>query len=121
MGNLHAQHGEYDDAIACFTWVLKLNDTNAEAYNNLGSVYEGMGKYDDAIQMYKKSVALKSAQEEAHYNLARLEYALSNEQPDDAKRKEITDRLQFVLSIHPKSTKVRQLLEKIEGSGRADT
>jgi hypothetical protein len=67
--------------------------------------------------MYKKSISLKSAQEEAHYNLARLEYALENEQPDVSKRKEITDRLQFVLSINSRNRKVQQLLEKIEASG----
>jgi Flp pilus assembly protein TadD len=94
--------------------VLQLNASNADAHNNLGSVYEALGRFDEAIQMYKKSVSLKSFQEEAHYNLARLEYQLSGDSLDDAKKKEITERLRFLLSKNPRNRKVEQLLEKIE-------
>ena len=115
LGNLHAQHGEYDSAVACFKWVLNLNNTNAEACNNLGSVYEGLGRYDDAVEMYRKSIAIKSAQEEAQCNLALLEYKLGKNRPDGADLRTIHDRLQFVLSINAGNARARQLLEEIKG------
>ena len=67
--------------------------------------------------MYRKSVAFKSGQEEAHCNLARLEYHLSKGQPDDVKLKEITDRLEYVLSVNPRNLNAQQLLLTMTGSG----
>ena len=120
LGNLHVQHGEYDQAISCFKWVLNLNDTNAEACNNLGSVYEGLERYDDAIEMYRKSITFKSVQEEAHCNLASLEYRMSDEHPTDAKLEAIVNRLQFVLSVNPRNANAQQILQRIENSNRAE-
>ena len=38
---------------------LILKPDFAEAYNNLGNVFQDQGKLDEAIDVYKKSISLK--------------------------------------------------------------
>ena len=80
----------------------------------MGAIYEELGRYHDAVAAYEKSISINSFHEEAHFNLARLEYYQYAANPGAYKKELIARRLQFVLSMNPKNTKVQQLLEKLE-------
>jgi Flp pilus assembly protein TadD len=93
---------------------LELDEKNADAWNNLGSIYEEMGKEDEAIPAYRQSLNLNNFQEEAHFNLARLEYEKNQENFIGEKAEEIRKRLYFILSINPKNSKALQMLKNLE-------
>ncbi len=57
-----------------FKQVLTFDPNHAEAWNNLGSIYEVMEKYEEAITAYQKSLSLNPFQEEANVNLAQSRY-----------------------------------------------
>ncbi len=64
-----AQEGKLDEAIASFNEVLRLQPGNADAYNNLATVYDIRMKYDDALAHYEKALQIKPDHVEAHYNI----------------------------------------------------
>lgn len=56
----------YDEAISEFKKALVINPGNAEAYYNLGLIYEHQNKKEEAKGMYEKALAI-----DADYKLAR--------------------------------------------------
>ncbi len=69
LGISLADEGNADLAIKEFEEAIRLRPDDADAYNNLGSVYEGKGLYDLAISQYKEAIRLKPDFVDAHYNL----------------------------------------------------
>ena len=114
LGGLHTKQGQYRKAIECFQRVLEVAGDNADAYNNLGAIYEELGRFNDAVAAYEKSISINSFHEDAHFNLARLAYYQYAANPAAYKKEPIARRLQFVLSMNPKNTKVEQLLQKLQ-------
>lgn len=69
------QLGLYDEAIDAFQHVLKLNPRNAEAYCELGAVYNFKEKTDDALAAYLYALELSASAQThgvAHVCLARI-------------------------------------------------
>lgn len=69
------QLGLYDEAIAAFQHVLKLNPRNAEAYCELGAVYTFKEKTDKALAAYLRALELPASSQThgvAHVCLARI-------------------------------------------------
>lgn len=62
--------GHDDSAMACYVKVVKADPNNAQAMNNLGSVYLRTGRLDSAIQVLTKAIALNPNSTEVLTNLA---------------------------------------------------
>ncbi|HTN93643.1 MAG TPA: tetratricopeptide repeat protein [Gallionella sp.] len=73
------------DAMPAFQKVVELTPGDAEAHNNLGSIYQERGQLDDALASYRHALRIDPRFIEAHYNLGnaltdqgRLEDALAS-------------------------------------------
>ena len=97
-----------------FQHVLELDPENADAWNNLGSVYETINNLTEAFSAYRKSIAINPFHEETNVNLASIQYLLYLSNPESIKLNDIVRRLQFVLSLNPNNKKVQNLLDKIQ-------
>ena len=60
--------GSYDQALADFNQVLKINPKHAEAYNNRGSIFTAKGQYDQAIADFNQALKLNPRYANAYYN-----------------------------------------------------
>jgi len=58
-GNVYLNKGEYDQAIANYDEVIRLNSKFAMAYYNRGNAYNAKKNYDQAIADYSKAIRLK--------------------------------------------------------------
>jgi lipoprotein NlpI len=94
-GNVHADKGQYDQAISEYTMALKIKPTYTEVYYNRGYAYTIKGKYDDAIRDFNKAVELNPKYAKA-YHIRGIAYA-SKGRYDQA----ITDYTK-TLEINPK-------------------
>ena len=52
---------------------------DADAYNNLGTVYERQGKIEAAERLYRQAIRVSPSISTAYYNLARLHYGRGEE------------------------------------------
>lgn len=66
MAKFYFLNSKYDEAIDEFRKVLEINPGNAEAYYNLGLIYENRNRPDDAKEMYEKALSI-----DPDYRLAR--------------------------------------------------
>ena len=57
------------DALAAFQKAAELMPGDAEAHNNLGSVFQERGQLDDALASYRSALKIDPRFVEAHYNL----------------------------------------------------
>ncbi|MBI5590240.1 MAG: tetratricopeptide repeat protein [Deltaproteobacteria bacterium] len=57
-GNIHAQSGNYEDAIKDFTQAITINPGFADAYYNRGRVLGRLGKHEQAISDFTKTISL---------------------------------------------------------------
>ena len=64
--------GKFTEAIASYQQAIKINPEYAEAYNNLGNIYDINEKVDEAILNYKKAIKINDNFTEAHSNLGYL-------------------------------------------------
>ena len=69
QGNEYRRQKDYDRAIECYTKVLKINQEDVEAYNNLGVAYAGKGAYELAIKSYKQALRIDPQKANSWYNL----------------------------------------------------
>ena len=68
-GVAFANRGRLDEAMPWFLQAFQLDPTNADACNNIASVYELQQKVDDAAIYFQRAVALKPNHVQALYNL----------------------------------------------------
>jgi protein O-GlcNAc transferase len=62
--------GNYADAITCYTEVLRIDPTAADALVNRGNTFKEIGRVNDAIQDYVQAATIRPNMAEAHANLA---------------------------------------------------
>lgn len=70
LGNQLARRGLYEQARRAYRCAVRLDDTYAAAWNNLGVLYVGQREYGKAQEALKRATALKPNYALAHYNLA---------------------------------------------------
>ena len=66
LGMFYFLNNKFDKAIVEFEKTIAMNPDNAEAYYNLGLIYQTKNIQETAIEMYKKALSLKPG-----YKLAR--------------------------------------------------
>jgi tetratricopeptide (TPR) repeat protein len=57
-GNIHFQHGAYEDAIRAYNKAIELDSSFGWPYSNLALTYLTLGKYAEAILLYQRSASL---------------------------------------------------------------
>ena len=77
-GNKIYAVGDYQAAINFYNESLKLNPNFADAYNNLGVIYNILKNYDAAIDSYTKAIAINPNVALFYYNLGANYYSLNN-------------------------------------------
>lgn len=60
----------FDEAIAEFNEVLKVNPGEALAYYNRGLAYQNKGQYDRAISDYNKAIEIDPGDAKVYYSKA---------------------------------------------------
>ncbi|CAG9768829.1 unnamed protein product [Ceutorhynchus assimilis] len=78
LGNALGKLNRFPEAESHFLQAIKLNETNALYYSNLGVLYHRWEKRDKAEQMYLKALKLDPKLNSARVNLRKLESAPSN-------------------------------------------
>ena len=71
-GNELAQQGDYDGAMAQYQNVLKIDEKNALAHNNLGIIYKRKGLYITAVEEFKAALEGLPNYFKAYNNLANV-------------------------------------------------
>ena len=66
--------GDYLKAIQAYQKVIELDPGYAEAYNNLGIIYQEIGDFDRALSAYQKAIGINPKYEKALNNLGVLLY-----------------------------------------------
>jgi Tfp pilus assembly protein PilF len=69
LGNVLAQMGKTDEAIAHYAEALRIKPGLAEAHNNLGFTLAGRGRADEAMTHYAEALRIKPDYVEARSNL----------------------------------------------------
>ena len=62
--------GKLEKAVEVYTKAISLKPDYADAYNNLGTVFQDQGKLERAIEAYNKALSIKPDYAEAYNNLA---------------------------------------------------
>ena len=70
QGNAHLENGKLAEAAECFRRAITHNPNYAEAYTNLGYVFQVQGNLDEAITHYRKAVLINPSLLMAHQNLS---------------------------------------------------
>ena len=68
LGASAAQIGQYDQAVLAFKEAIKIKPEYADAYNNMGNVFQDQGKLDEAIEAFK-AISLKPDLYGAYFNI----------------------------------------------------
>jgi tetratricopeptide (TPR) repeat protein len=89
---------------------------NADAWNDLGSVYEITNNVDEAISTYVRALEVDPFHEETNFNLANIQYSLYLSYPQRININDVIKRLNFVLTRNHDNKKVQKLLNEIESS-----
>lgn len=61
--------GKYDQALAHYKEAIALDVNFADAFSNMGNVYQAMGKSKDAINCYEQAISINSEFAEAYCNM----------------------------------------------------
>jgi len=72
------REGKLKEAKELYRKVVKIDQHNVQAFNNLGVIYMGEKKYRRAIMRFSDAINIKHDYPDAHYNLACL-YAQEND------------------------------------------
>ncbi len=94
MGNVYADLGRKDEAIASYQKAIELDPKDAKAYNNLGIVYDDMGRKDEAIASYQKAIELDPKDASPYNSLGYLHLI-------DGNLKEAKINFEKAISINP--------------------
>jgi tetratricopeptide (TPR) repeat protein len=70
LGMLSYEHGDLENASACFLRAVRVQPDNAVAHFNLGSVLDELAQLEPARQHLRIAVRLDPHYADAHYNLA---------------------------------------------------
>lgn len=62
----HQKAGRFEKAARDYEKAVKIDNTYAEAYSNLGYCYRKQGHFDRAVENYRKAISLKPDLAEAH-------------------------------------------------------
>jgi Tfp pilus assembly protein PilF len=65
----YQQSGDVENAAAEYRAILRANDANAQAHNNLGLLYQGKGLFEDAVREFSRAIAIDPAYDKARNNL----------------------------------------------------
>ncbi len=71
-GNELARQGDYDGALSAYKDVLRLDENNALAHNNLGIIYRRKGLYISAVEEFKAALDNLPNYFKAYNNLANV-------------------------------------------------
>ena len=74
------REGKLEEAKILYRKVVKIDQNNVQAFNNLGVIYMGEKNYRRAIIRFNNALDIKHDYVDAHYNLACL-YAQKNDVP----------------------------------------
>jgi tetratricopeptide (TPR) repeat protein len=74
------REGKLEEAKKLYQKVVKIDQYNVQAFNNLGVIYMGEKNYKRAIIRFNNAIDIKHNYVDAHYNLACL-YAKKNDVP----------------------------------------
>jgi len=66
------REGKLEEAKILYRKVVKIDQHNLQAFNNLGVIYMGEKKYKRAIMRFNDAIKIKHDYPDAHYNLACL-------------------------------------------------
>ena len=126
--------------------ILKLDETNAAAYNRLGVLYAREQKYDEAIECFEIAQSLDNSASSVHnvgliylktgaYEKAEMAFlqalrlddkmaaryiALSKAQEELGKRKQAIESLEKAYELDQKTSTLRQILALHEAAGDAE-
>jgi tetratricopeptide (TPR) repeat protein len=99
--------GLYESAITTFEKVLELDPENADAHNNLGTVYMAKGWWKKALEEFTRATTANPNHALAHLNLS-IVYALHER--DEIKARYHLDRCR---SINPHSPQLKQVEKEL--------
>jgi tetratricopeptide (TPR) repeat protein len=60
--------GKYDEAFQAFSTAMTINSTYAEAWYNMGVIFDFKGDYDSAIQAYSRAIWINPSYQKALIN-----------------------------------------------------
>ncbi len=72
LARMQQDAGRLEDAARSWMEVGRLDPRNAEARNNLGTVYAALGKYDEAVDALEEALVLDPTYREAGINLTEI-------------------------------------------------
>jgi len=111
--------GDYDNALNLFDKSLRYDPQNADAWNNLGSVFEGLQDFPKAVDAYRKALEINPFHEDTNYNLSNIQFLIYKNHPEKVDLSDTVRRLQFVLSLNPKNSRITKLLEGIHNTKKS--
>lgn len=107
MGDVHARHKEYDQAVAEFQKAIEINPHYADAMHNLGNTYQAMGRLDDAIASYQQALQYNPGLWQSYQNLAAIYFSRQDYQ-------QARDMIEKALAINPTDQGLQQNLKQVE-------
>ncbi|HEY8086127.1 MAG TPA: tetratricopeptide repeat protein [Methylophilaceae bacterium] len=69
LGRTYKNHGDLNEAIACYRQALTLNSKDGFVHNSLGNALLDQGRFADAIASYKNALTFQPNLADAHSNL----------------------------------------------------
>lgn len=107
LGIIHINQRQFDPAIAAFKRAIAVDDTAAEAYNNLARLYAGLGReMQQAIHLARQAVAL--APTAKHYDTLAYTYFRN------AEYAQALDAINQAITLAPDVDAYNKLLSKIQ-------
>lgn len=83
LGNVYADQGEFDNALACYKYVLKKNPGSMFTHFNIAQVYDDMGKRELAMSHYIQEIEVNPVYPPSYLRLAY--YYAEDDKPDKAR------------------------------------
>lgn len=68
-GQVHAQTGDHEAAVRCFTGAMEMDPNYSEYYNDRGSLFLKLGRLEEAERDYRRAIELSPPYPEVWFNL----------------------------------------------------